>query len=366
MTIVSTTDDLDAFSPDYAAAREKFRNAAAAAGWELERYDNPAPGPGGLALSTDVASLGPADAVRVLLVNAGVHGVEAFAGSAIEIAFLAARRAIPEGVRVVLIHAINPHGFAWLRRVTEDNVDLNRNFIDHDGARPANPEYDSLHPLICPERWDDDSRARSTRATEDYAARHGLFTLQSVLTRGQYDHADGLFYGGAAPTWSNRIFRAIVGKHLAGARLLAFIDLHTGLGHYGAAEMIAGASSADTPTGRRLRAWYGDALTSPSAGTSSSAPLRGVIAGAVRAAADGADVVSATLEFGTYPVQVVLEALQADNWVHAHGDPESAGGREIKARTRKALFPDEDDWNELVLVRGRQILSRALAGLAAD
>ena len=350
------TERLDAFSFDYAAARQKFRHAAARAGAELESYANPAHAPDGGALSTDVASLGAADADRVLLVNAGTHGVEAFAGSAIEIGFLTAGLPIPAGVRVVLVHAINPHGFAWLRRVTEDNVDLNRNFIDHDGTRPANPEYDKLHPLLCPERWDAQTRAESDAAIEDYAAKHGVFALQSVVTRGQYGHADGLFYGGDGPTWSNRTFRAVTEKHLAGARLIAFIDLHTGLGQYGAAEMIAGSSE-------RLRAWYGDALTSPSAGTSSSPPLRGVIAGAVRAAADGADVVSATLEFGTYPVRVVLDALQADNWVHAHGDPTTEQGRAIKTQTRKALFPDEDDWKELVLVRGRQILSRALAGL---
>ena len=359
--------NLDAFSPDYETARGKFRRAADEAGAGLECHDHPAAGPGGVALSSEVATLGAADADRLLLVNAGTHGVEGFAGSAVETAFLAARHRIPDGVRVVLIHAINPHGFAWLRRVTEDNVDLNRNFIDHAAARPVNPEYDALHPLICPERWDEESRARSSRAMEDYAARHGLSALQSVITRGQYDHADGIFYGGGAPTWSNRTFRTIVERHLSGARLVAFIDVHTGLGAYGAAEMISGAAG-DTPAGRRLRAWYGEALTSPSAGTSSSAPLRGVIASAVRAAAasGGGELVSATLEFGTYPVRAVLEALQADNWVHAHGDPDSPRGRAIKARTRKALFPDEDDWKKSVLVRGGRILARALAGLKTD
>lgn len=356
---VTGAERLDAFSFDYAAARQKFREAATRVGAGLESYSNPAPGPDGGVLTTDVASLGAADSDRVLLVNAGTHGNEGFAGSAIEIAFLTAGHAIPAGVRVVLVHAINPHGFAWIRRVTEDNADLNRNFIDHDGARPTNPEYDKLHPLLCPERWDAPTRAKSNTALEAYAAKHGAFALQSVVTRGQYDHADGLFYGGNAPTWSNRTFRAITEKHLAGVQLIGFIDLHTGLGHYGAAEMIGGGTE-------RLRAWYGDAVTSSTAGTSSSAPLRGVIASAVRAAANGADVVSATLEFGTYPVRVVLDALQADNWVHTHGDPTTEDGRAIKAQIRKALFPDEDDWKELVLVRGRQILGRALVGLSAD
>ena len=356
--------DLAAFSPDYRAARSKFREAARAAGAALEDHVNPAAAPSGHGekLTADVALLGPRDAGRVLLVNSGTHGVEAFAGSAIEIGFLAGRPALPNDVRVVMVHAINPHGFAWLRRVTEENVDLNRNFVDHDGPHPANDAYDALHPALCPERWDAASLAEMERAIEDYVDRNGAFALQAVVTRGQYRHPDGIFYGGKMPTWSNSTFRDILDRHVTGARRVAFVDLHTGLGAYGDAEMIGGASPS-TPGGRRMRDWYGDIVTSPSTGTSSSAPLVGVIARSVREAARGADVISATLEFGTYPVREVLHALLADNWLHAHGDLDSPLGREIKADIRKRLFPDEDGWKERVLTKGVEILNRTLAGL---
>ena len=49
-----------------------------------------------------------------------------------------------------MVHAINPHGFAWSRRVTEDNVDLNRNFVDHAQPYPSNPGYEELRAAICP------------------------------------------------------------------------------------------------------------------------------------------------------------------------------------------------------------------------
>ena len=357
--------DLSAFSHDYWTARDKFRESARAAGAALEDHVNPAAAPAGHdgTLTTDVAVLGPGDAGRVLLVNAGTHGVEAFAGSAIEIAFLAGRPALPDDLRVVLVHAINPHGFAWLRRVTEDNVDLNRNFIDHDGPHPANEPYGKLHKVLCPERWDEPALAEMGRTIDTYIEKHGAFALQAVITRGQYDHADGLFYGGRRPTWSNATFRAILDAHVAGARSVAFIDLHTGLGGYGDAEMIGGAGPS-TSGGRRMRDWYGDIVTSPASGTSSSAPLVGVIARAVREAADGAEVISATLEFGTYPVREVLHALQADNWLHAHGEVDSPLGRAIKTDIRKRLFPDEDTWKERVLDQGVRIVNRALRGLA--
>ena len=64
------------------------------AGGPLSTRRRPPPGHDG-PLTTDLAVLGPRDAARVLLVNAGTHGVEAFAGSAIEIGFLAGGPALP-------------------------------------------------------------------------------------------------------------------------------------------------------------------------------------------------------------------------------------------------------------------------------
>jgi 3-methyladenine DNA glycosylase AlkC len=84
----------------------------------------------------------------------------------------------------------------------------------------------------------------------------------------------------------------------------------------------------------------------------------------VRKFASDANITSLTVEFGTYPVREVLRALQADNWLYVHGDVDSKLGREIKADVRLRLYPDEDDWKEMVWVRARQIVRRALRGLA--
>ena len=59
----------------------------------------------------------------------------------------------PADVRVVMIHALNPYGMAWVRRVNEDNVDLNRNFIDW--SEPSSGEctdYDTIAADVVPDR----------------------------------------------------------------------------------------------------------------------------------------------------------------------------------------------------------------------
>ena len=355
------------FAADYRAARANFLDAARAAGARVETFDNPAVAPDGRPVHTDVALLGDPAAERLLLVNSATHGGEGFCGSGCLVGWLRSgrHRLLPATVRAVLVHAINPHGFAWIRRVTEDNVDLNRNFVDHAaGSWPANAEYGKLHPTILPACWDDAGRGPMQTTFLAYMAEHGAFALQTALSRGQYDHADGIFYGGRVPTWSNRTFRAIVDGFCRQAAHIAFLDFHTGLGPFGHAEMIA-RFTQDSPEERRLRTWFGEGLTSPETGDSTSPPLTGLIADGLIAGCPDADVVSLTVEYGTRPIRRILLALLADNWLHARGDVDSGLGQAIKAEMRACFYPDEDDWKELVWLRARQILDRAVNGVAA-
>jgi len=80
----------------------------------------------------------------MLVLISGTHGIEGFAGSACQAGILHAGIELPPDTGLLLVHAINPYGFAWGRRVNEDNVDLNRNFVSHGGSYPANPIYDEL------------------------------------------------------------------------------------------------------------------------------------------------------------------------------------------------------------------------------
>ena len=354
------------FSKDYAEARRKFLAACKAARLKPVSWRNPASGPAGEALYTDVVRIGSPAAARVVLVNSATHGVEGFCGSGIQIGWLRSGdwRRLPKGVAVVLVHAINPHGFAWLRRVTEDNVDLNRNFVDFGEPLPVNAAYDALHAAILPEHWDEATSAARDTLFAAYQQRHGAMALQGAISGGQYRHAEGVFYGGAQPTWSNRTYHAILERFMQRARHVAFIDLHTGLGPYGTGELICNELPG-TPQWEELHAWYGEGLTSTESGTSSSAKLTGFIRNATVGALPRARVRPMTIEYGTFPVPEVLGALIADNWLHLKGDVDSALGRAIKARIRRAFYPDESDWKELVFLRARQILRRAVAGVSA-
>jgi len=228
------------FSSSFAEAQAKFRDAAREAGARLSTFKNPAPAPSGVTLSTESAWIGPSHAERLLIVLSGTHGVECYCGSGLQIGLLesglAAER--PDGTAILMIHAINPSGFAWTRRVTEGNVDLNRNFIDHKRPYPRNLAYELLRDAICPKDWSPAGQAAANAILDAYGKVNGEMALQTAISQGQYIDPAGLFFGGRAPTWSNLIFREILRREAGTARVVAFLDLHTGLGPYGVGEII--------------------------------------------------------------------------------------------------------------------------------
>lgn len=335
------------FAADYGAAREKFRAAATLAGGVLRTYLNPLRGPRGEELATDVAWFGPADAAKLLVTVSATHGVEGFCGSGAQIDWLLgpATAPLPAGTAMLFVHAINPHGFAWLRRVTEEGCDLNRNFIDFSRPVPENPGYDELADALVPAALAGPAFEAALARIEDYRKRHGERQYGLARSGGQYRHPGGLFYGGMAPTWARRTLASIIADYrLAERELVAVVDYHTGLGPFGYGEPISG-NEPGSPGHRRGRAWYGDSLTEPTLGTSSSVPKQGLAEeGWCRALGDKATFIA--LEYGTYPTNSSGQrALREDHWLHNAGpvDWDAPETRRIKAQIRAHYYPEKPD-----------------------
>ncbi len=356
----------DYFSADYREARGKFRDAAARVGAVLTTFVNPkVKGPGGEELATDVARLGPQNAERLLITVSATHGAEGFCGSGAQIGSFETGlgRELPADTALVAVHAINPYGFAWIRRVNEDNVDLNRNYVNHAGSLPANPGYDELADAICPAEWSDALLADARQRLEAYAKQHGPAALQLAITAGQYNHADGVFFGGTTPTWSRETMLKIVAEHAVGVRRLALIDFHTGLGPWGYGEPIVTHGNG-SPALARARQWYGDRITSTALGNSTSADVRGDMLTGVEHRYGNIEVTGLAVEYGTLPLDQVLDAVRADNWLHMRGTLNNRQGREIKAMVRDAFYGDKDDWKDMIFQQALDHQRNALRGLA--
>jgi hypothetical protein len=350
------------FRTTYAAARQAFRDAATTRGITVTPLRNPAAGAAGEELTTDVALIGPADAERLLVCTSATHGAEGFCGSGIQVSWLAGGGAakLPRNTAVLMVHAINPYGFSHVRRVNEDNVDLNRNFVDHAKPYPENTGYVELRDAICPAAWTPQSVAEADRILRDYGARHGDGALSDAIAAGQYFDPQGVFYGGTQPVWSNRTIRAILAPFNATVKLAAFVDLHTGLGPYGFGEIMSN-HGAKEPGHFLMKEWWGNEATYFDDGTSSSYLVLGDINIGVCQALSNAKVAGITLEYGTVPKEDMIRSVRADNWLYVHGKVDSAQGREIKAQIRAAFYQEHDDWKQMVAERGHYVLNRMLS-----
>ena len=300
-------------------ARRKFAQAAREAGARLASYEHPsARGPSGEPLAIDVAVAGDAAARRCLVVISGTHGQEGFAGSAIQVAWLRGLAARASGVRVVLVHALNPWGFAHYSRSNENNVDLNRNFVEHDGAYPDNPGYDFLHPAILLDEWTTQSLAQADARFAEYEKAHGKDALFDSLARGQYTHADGLNYGGRSPEWSNVVLERILGEHATGVECVGLIDWHTGIGEYGKPFFLC-FSDPQSPEFAQAVTWWGaDRVADQRPHGMKRPDYRGLVFLGVRRFLGSVPLAGAVVEFGTRGIRM-RRALRLDLWLKFRG-----------------------------------------------
>jgi hypothetical protein len=358
------------FSATYAQARDKFLAAAREAGLPVESHEHPERGRDGETLAMDVVRDGPHDASRLLILSSACHGVEGYCGSGVQVAALrdAAWRAQARerGVAVLYIHALNPYGFSHLRRVTHENVDLNRNFHDFSQPLPVNEAYRELHPLLLPASWppSPDNEA----AIGQYIATRGEPAFQAAITRGQHEFDDGMFYGGRAPTWSNRTLRGVLRKHGEGARRIGWIDVHTGLGPSGHGERIYAGRDDDAAVARARQWWDGGGqspVTSIYDGSSSSAFLTGLMWTSIGDECPQAEYTGIALEYGTLPVLETLQAVRAEQWLHKHPEAAPELRSAIQAQMLAAFYTDTDAWREAILAQAGDALRQAATGLAS-
>lgn len=329
----------------YVDARERFLATAVSVGARVDSFPHPLAGLSGEDLFVDVAEVGAADASSAVMVVSGTHGVEGYLGSALQSHHLETLEPVDgDGPALIFVHALNPHGFSWVRRVNEDNVDLNRNFVDWTKPPPTNPGYAALAETLVPESWTEEEQERTAALLMGQLDELGFEQLQQIVSGGQFDHPTGVFYGGTGPTWSNEWLSAFVRRRFEGLQRVAILDLHTGLGPWGHGELIS-SEAPDSDAYDRQRTWWND-VTSLHDGSSVSAKLAGEWLDAVSALAPSTELTAVAIEYGTVDALTVLESLRADAVLHAHGDPASPEAAAVRLLVREAFLDDDPAWLE--------------------
>jgi len=367
---LNKNDDSGLFATTYADARALFLAAAGAAGATLTAYVHPtARGPNdglGGQLSIDVAVVGASKAQRALVVVCGTHGPEGYLGSAAQLALLEDLRLSgpPPDTRIVFIHGLNPYGFAWWSRTTENNVDLNRNFIDYSLPLGRNEAYAELHAVLCPSDWTPVTQAAGHAANAAWIAKHGFPAWLDGISRGQYDEPTGLSFGGVAPEWSSTTLEEIVDRHLQGVDRVGLIEWHTGLGDYGEPFFLC-FNEPDGALWQRCADWWGRARLEDQGGFGGGVrpEYTGLVFHGLQRFLAPAEMAGAVIEFGTGPIDNMFDWLRIDRWVRFGADD---GQREARRQgVRDAFCPPDPAWRSGVIASAREIQRMALKGVAA-
>ena len=406
------------FSADYYSARARFREAAVGANATLHRLHISAE----LDLTIDVAVLssGVGEDAATLVHMSGAHGVEAYAGSAVQLALLRQWASQPpRGVRVVLVHVLNPYGFHCGRRFNEDNIDLCRNVLDDDEF--AAIRDDERKTLYDEHEWLFNMRQGWTPVLDDFkfairmlyaSSVVGTLTFRRSIAAGQYHAPEGLFYGGG-PTMarSHALLLPLLRRIATPASAAIIIDVHTGLGPQGVDTIIPPFPPRDAASAaanaRAIHAIFGGPQAAevracaPSSDGGSKADVLGidflieaptideakhVSAGyeLTRGSTESPDGYTARIgsagwartlavcqEFGTWTAPLVLRAMiiEAAEWLHRRNDAESTAwagchGSAFGARAaRDAFYVRRASWQRAVVRRGVRLAEAAVHAL---
>lgn len=352
------------FSPDYATARERFREAAGRLGAPIESVPVGQKGPDGNDLTIDLARWGDRSADRLLVVSSGLHGVEGFFGSAAQLSAMDDRFGGLEprtGEAVLLIHALNPFGFAWHRRFDESNIDLNRNcLLEGEPFAGAPPRYLVLDGLLNPKRGFGPLDPFLFRwGAFLIIQRWGLPALKQAVAGGQYERPLGLFFGGKEPASVARIIDRRIGDWFGQASVIRHLDFHTGLGASGTYRLLLDPSVPPEPVENARRA-FGDVIEQGDPrGVAYTA--RGDIGRWIHHRWAERDCLSFCAEFGTYPPLSVLAALRDENraW---HHHPENHPRRQRAGRRLVEVFgPIDPAWRDASVGGASRLIREAWA-----
>ena len=178
------------------------------------------------------------ETTNLIVLTTGVHGIEGYIGSVMLDVFF--EEVYPTlytaNTGILIVANVNPYGMKYMRRYNENNVDLNRNFIeDWDSFdRSSNKEYPKVDNFLQPEGKMSNAFWHEVAfflALAKEAIFTGADTISDALLTGQYEYPEGVYYGGDGDEKSTTYLKGVFADCLSGEyENIVHIDIHSGYG----------------------------------------------------------------------------------------------------------------------------------------
>ena len=310
---------------------------------------------------------------NLLILSSGVHGIEGFLGSAVQLMVMedVIRLGHLDTTGALLIHGMNPYGFKHFRRVTERNVDLNRNCaIDESLFDTGNEGYKKLQGMLNP-------KGKANHRSIKNKHMH-LVQLQKVLAesmpvvrqavlQGQYDYPEGIIFGGKELEPQIVAISAIFREKLKPYARILMIDLHTAWGRNGTMHLFPNPiKDVQIKTGMEAlfagyRIDWGDNKDFYTYG--------GAFADYIGPLVSGKTYYPMVFEFGTFDSQKTFGSLRQlyymilENQGFHYGYKDEKTEARVKKDFLEMFFPSDQAWRSKAIVDAKRILMLVLERL---
>ncbi len=328
-------------------------------------------GPENERLAIDVAIIGNLSSGKVLLSSSGVHGVEGYPGSAIQLSIMdnLAKQKPFDSHAVIFIHVINPYGMAWWRRFNENNVDLNRNFLTSVQKYSGVPEgYHHIRDFFNPQTPPPKREIGFVFKAIRLILRHGFNNIKQWVAEGQYEYPEAIQFGGKELQPGPKLLLEWLDINLKNINAIWAIDLHTGLGPSGHDTLLVSANTTEQQF-KKLDEMFPKHVESldPNAGVGYQ--IDGDLHQGLQDRFSHIKWTSITQEFGTFkPIKVIRASRCENRWTQwgTYQTEQEAKKHWSRLAMLLTFNPDDSTWQQKIISRGNIVFASALADLISD
>lgn len=307
---------------------------------------------------------------KIIIISSGVHGVEGYVGSAVQLYFMDKyiNNVLLDKTSVLFIHSVNPYGFKYTRRVTENNVDLNRNSdINKKLYGTVNQGYPKVYDLINPKgKVNTGSLANRfffLRAIMDII-KESMPVLRQAVLQGQYKYPKGLYYGGNdfEPQIKNLVktIDTICNPYQA----ILEIDLHTGYGQRGKLHLFPNPVEAIVK--KRMEAVFEGSQIDWGDASDDFYTYNGDFAGYIGEINYDKIFIPMTFEYGTMDSQTTIGSLKSihimilENQGEQYGYKSAKDMEKVKADLIEMYYPSSLAWRSHIIDETKIIFDKSL------
>jgi hypothetical protein len=373
--IVVDKTNLVFYNDTYEECRQAFRDEAknlASQYKQTELFSIMVPSEIDQDLSIDLLYLPPLQNTdKLLVLSSGVHGVEGYTGSAVQLMFM--EELLTEDVLsemgVLIIHGVNPYGFKYLRRQTENNIDLNRGSeTDPSLFAKKNPGYGELIDMLAPEgKVSTESIANKffyvTAISKILKA--SMSVTRQAIVQGQYEYPEGLFFGGNDFEPQIDSLKAILPDYLASYSTILEIDLHTAFGTRNVLHLFPNTVSDPDIRKKTEQVFEGHPISWGD--TDNFYTVSGGFADAfMRKLNPDAQYLYMVFEWGTFDTEKTFGSVKSlqmminENQGHHYGYKNNVQEKKVKKAILEMEYPGSEAWRSETMRTGREMLSLVL------